>query len=122
MKVNKMFPSKFLTKDDVKDFSQPVVFRIDRIEIEEVQNEDGKEDKPVLYFDENDSKPLILNKTNAETLAAEFGPDSDSWVGSSIELFVDPNIRFGKQRIGGIRVRLPEAPKEESIQEKKAPF
>lgn len=102
MKLNEMFPSRFLTKDDV---AVPKVFQIDSIEIEEVENEDGKESKPILYFQEKESKPLILNKTNAQTLEEEFGKDSEDWRGHSIELYVDPSIKFGSRKIGGIRLR-----------------
>lgn len=104
MKVSRMFPSKYLSKDDLPE---PEVFTIDTVEMDLIQNEDGKEEKPILYF-ADDRKPLILNKTNAEILASEFGPDSDDWVGQDIELYVDPSIRFGKQKIGGIRVRVPD--------------
>ena len=106
-----MYPSKYLSKDDLE---KPEIFTIDTVTMEEVQNEDGKDEKPILYFTDDGSKPLILNKTNAETLAAEFGQESDEWTGRVIELYVDPNIRFGKQRIGGIRVRTPDTSERET--------
>jgi len=112
MKVGKMFPSKFLSKDDLVE---PIVFTVDTVVMEEVQNEDGKEEKPILYFFGNDVKPLILNKTNAETLEKEFGSDSDDWEGKNIEVYVDPSIRFGKKLIGGIRVRIPDTSKAAEV-------
>lgn len=112
MKVSRMFPSKYLSKDDL---SKPEVFRIETVEMDLVQNEDGKEEKPILYFADNKGKPLILNKTNAEILAGEFGPDSEDWAGQEIELYVDPSIRFGKQKIGGIRVRIPDTSTKEAV-------
>jgi hypothetical protein len=85
------------------------------VEIEEVQNEDGKEDKPILYFTNAEFKPLILNKTNATTLEEAFGSDSKNWEGNLIELYVDPNVSFGKKRLGGIRIRIPDTPEVEEV-------
>jgi hypothetical protein len=53
------------------------------------------------------SKPMILNKTNAVTIARSYGPDSVGWVGKSIEIHHDPNVMLGRERVGGIRVRIP---------------
>jgi hypothetical protein len=110
MKLNEMFPSRFLSKDDLVE---PIVFTIDTVVMEEVQSEDGKENKPILYFYGVDEKPLILNKTNAETLEKKFGSDSKDWENKEIEVYVDPKIRFGKKVIGGIRVRIPDTSKVE---------
>jgi len=109
MKISKMFPSKYLSKDDLQ---KPETFTIDMIEMDVVQPEEGKtEEKPIVYFTDDGSKPLILNRTNADFLAEHFGDDSEKWVGHLIELFVDPNVSFGKKKIGGIRVRTPDTSK-----------
>lgn len=63
--------------------------------------------KPVLRF--RDAKPLVLNKENWQTIVDLYGDDSDNWQGHWIELHVDPNVRFGGKRVGGIRVK-PEKP------------
>jgi hypothetical protein len=111
MKVSKMFPSKYLSKDDLET---PEVFTIDSVEMDDVQTEDGKtEEKPIIYFTDDGSKPLILNRTNAEYLAESFGQDSEEWGGKVIELYIDPSVSFGKKRIGGIRVRTPDTSKAE---------
>ena len=103
MKMHEMFPSRFLSKDDL-----PVsrVFTIEETLMEEVESEEGKSDKPIIYFEE--SKPLVLNKTNAEILKELYGEDSDLWVGKKVEAYVDPSVRFGTKKIGGIRLKKPE--------------
>jgi len=112
MKVAVMFPSKYLSKDDLE---KPEIFTIDTVELDEVRTEEGKtEEKPILHFTDDESKPLILNRTNAEYLAECFGLDSDTWGGKVIELYVDPSVSFGKKRIGGIRVRIPNTPAAEA--------
>jgi hypothetical protein len=103
MHMNDLFPSKFLSKDDLGD---PKVFTIESVVKELVQTEEGKSEKAVVYFGE-DTKPFILNKTNGEILFSELGGDTDEWEGRKVELFVDPNVRFGTKKTGGIRVRVP---------------
>lgn len=115
MRMSELFPSKYFSKDDLPE---PETFTIDECVREEVKNEEGTELKSVLYFSEPDSKPLILNKTNGETIAKIYGDESDEWVGKPIELFVDENVRFGSKKTGGIRVRQPQSPGNE----KEAPF
>ena len=46
------------------------------------------ERKDVVHFEETGIRPLVLNKTNAETLAQLFGDDSNGWPGGAIELYV----------------------------------
>ena len=45
----------------------------------------GEEEKLVLAFSGND-RPLVLNKTNATTLAELYGPETDAWEGKAIKL------------------------------------
>jgi hypothetical protein len=37
-------------------------------------------------------------------LLAAWGDDSDVWVGRRATLFQDPNVRFGRDVVGGIRI------------------
>jgi hypothetical protein len=67
--------------------------------------------KWVLNFKEPDVKPLVLNKTNGESIARITGSDdSDDWTGAVIVLYYDPNVSFGGKLVGGIRVRAPKKP------------
>ena len=104
MKIRDMFPSKYLSKEDL---TKSRVLTIESVVMEEVESEDGKVEKPVCYWKEKDSKPLILNRTNGEVLRERCGDDSEQWIGKQIEVYVDLSIRFGNKKIGGIRVRLP---------------
>ena len=53
-----------------------------------------EEEKYLLYFDETD-KALILNKTNAKTIAALYGPETDSWGGNRITIHPEQVRAFG---------------------------
>ena len=46
-------------------------------------------------------KGLVLNDTNLEIIEMGFGPSTDDAIGGQVILFVDPNVRFGGQRVGG---------------------
>jgi hypothetical protein len=45
---------------------------------------EGKFDRPVLGFD--DGTQLSLNATNNRVLVGAYGPESDNWIGKTIEL------------------------------------
>jgi len=42
--------------------------------------------------------------TMLRVLLTAWGDDSDTWVGRRVQLFHDPNVRFGKEAVGGIRI------------------
>jgi hypothetical protein len=44
------------------------------------------------------------SKTDRRVLAAAWGTESDRWVGQWVHLYRDPEVRFGGQAVGGIRV------------------
>lgn len=104
MKLNDLYPSNYLKKEDV---TTPVVATIKLVVQEEITGDHGKELKPVMHFTAL-LKPLILNRGNGETVAALYGDDTDAWVGRPIEIYADPSIMFGGKRVGGVRVRAPQ--------------
>ena len=64
-----------------------------------------KDDKPVMHFVEQ-VKPLILNSTNFKTLTKLFkSPYIEDWTGKQITLYGDPTVTFGKEVVGGVRIR-----------------
>jgi hypothetical protein len=58
-------------------------------------------------------KKLVCNVTNFKAIAKKTGkPDSDDWVGETIDLWFNPDIEFGGDIVGGIRLMTaqPQAP------------
>jgi hypothetical protein len=102
MKLNDIYPSAWLKASDLGD--TPLVLTIDRIEMAEMQ--DGNR-KPALYFQEED-KGLILNKTNANAIAAVYGDDTDDWLQQKIQLISVPTD-FQGRTVDAIRVRVRQA-------------
>ena len=52
------------------------------------------------------AKPLVLNMTNCEVVANIVGTDDFAqWANTTVEIYVDPTVKFGTERRGGIRIR-----------------
>lgn len=98
--------SNFLTKDDA---GKGILVTI-RACVEENVAAQGApvEQKWCLLFNEVE-KPLVLNSTNAQIIAAITGSENtDDWTGHKIVLYNDPNISFQGKLTGGIRARAPK--------------
>jgi hypothetical protein len=99
MREDEAFPSTFLRTADVKDRPRNAV--ISHVALETVGQGADAKTKPVLFLE--DDRPLVLNRTNWETLADAFGPDSDDWEGCEIRLYA-AKTRYAGKPIDGIRV------------------
>lgn len=100
--VNEMFPSRFLKAQDLEGQEVEAVIK----EIEETELDD--ESKYVVTFVDA-SKGLVLNKTNATSIAARYGDETDAWLGKPIILYPDRTPMGGKI-VDCIRVRVPADP------------
>ena len=66
----------------------------------------GPPDQPVhLHNAEFPGRPYKPGKSMRRVLIAAWGTDAAQYVGKRIQLFGDPTIRFGKEAVGGIRIR-----------------
>lgn len=86
-----------LKADDLKGKEWPMTVE----KIDEYQFDDGK--KLILNFAATD-KSLILNKTNARTIADMHGQDPEGWKGKEIILY-PTTTTFGDQTVPCVRVR-----------------
>ena len=49
---------------------------------------------------------MILNATNSKMVAKITGsPFLEDWGGVSVEIYVDHNVRFGRETVEGLRIR-----------------
>lgn len=104
-KMSEMFPSRFLKAGDLPP-GREVPLQIDGITLEEIQGED--EARPCLSF-RGQTKLLVLNRTNANTLAERFGDDSGSWIGKTVAAFAT-SCQFGGRTVPCLRLRVPLPP------------
>jgi hypothetical protein len=96
------FPSKYLKAADLEGKEVPVKIR--EFKLENVAGEGRPpENKPVAYFEGKD-KGVVLNKTNADTLALLFGDDTDLMVGQTVVLF-PTTVSFQGKTVDAIRMK-----------------
>lgn len=95
-----------------------------KMEIKEVVEEEigqEKDRKLVVYFRGTD-KGLVLNATNANTLAEAYGDDTDNWSRKVVKLYT-AWTEFGGRRVKGLRVDAeaagdqPPQPKTSPVQQ-----
>lgn len=98
--INEAFPSQFLKASDLQ--GRQVTVAIDRAEYEKI----GDDRKLILFF-QGKQKGMVLNKTNANNIAALYGPDTDNWNGEEITLF-EAMVDFQGKTVPAIRVRAPQ--------------
>jgi len=104
-KIGEMKNSRFLTQHDVGEDGRVVT--VANVEQQNVAPENQpKELKWVMHFEEEWAKPLVLNRVNTELAAKVLkSDDTDDWAGKQIVAYQDPTINYGGKVIGGIRVR-----------------
>jgi len=67
-----------------------------------MENEKGAKEKGVIHFKETD-RGFVVNRTNAEALAAMFGRETEAWIGKRVKLAAI-EVQFGTEKVPGIRV------------------
>ena len=104
MLISRAFPSAYIKAEDLQDTAHSLI--MDRVKVEEV----GDDTKPVLYF-RGAKKGLALNKTNANTISAAYGEETDDW--SAQEIILYPTMTdFQGRQTPCIRVRIPDHQEE----------
>lgn len=103
MNVDTMFPSKYIGAADLQGRSHVVTMA--NVVMEEIKSRQGTQNKPVLYF-QGKEKGLVLNMTNANSIAELYGKDTDNWRGQAIELY-PTRVQFGSEMVDAIRITAP---------------
>ena len=109
MNINQTFPSKWIKASDL----QGRTFKLTIHDVTLEQFQDGTQ-KPAVWFVGRE-KAMILNKTNAETIAAMYGEETDTWKGRELEVF-SMKVQGPNGIVDGIRVRIPDAPQPQQLE------
>jgi arabinogalactan endo-1,4-beta-galactosidase len=99
LRISEAFPSNYLRATDLQ--GRNIKVTIDRIEMEEI----GDDRKPILYF-VGKEKGVVLNKTNANNIAAAYGDNTDDWQGAEVVLY-EAMVDFQGKTVAAIRIRIP---------------
>lgn len=67
---------------------------------------DSSTPQPVhIHYEGDKGKPYKPSKGMGRILEAVWGMDYSKWAGHSLELYRDENVRFGRDLVGGIRIK-----------------
>jgi len=128
----RVFKSDHLGVADLEDYieqGRPLIFTIKEVKQYLIDPKDknsgivvaGKRTScNIAYFNESDVKPMVINSINSKRISS-FNDNSsfvDDWANTVIELYIDENVKLGKDTVGGFRVKTQQ-PK---IEAKKKPI
>lgn len=65
----------------------------------------GSAEQPVNIHLEGFPRPWRPGKSMRRVLAACWGTDASKYVGRRVQLYCDPEVVFGKEKVGGTRIR-----------------
>lgn len=106
-RISDMIESKYLKQSDVEEDTVVTVEKVGKANV--AREGDEPEYKWLVRFTEF-KKPMVLNSTNIKRLAkACDSENSDDWAGKQVVLFVDPDVEFGGNVVGGLRIRAHKA-------------
>ena len=94
--------SKYLKKADVDDSAVVTIQALKKVNV--ARDDEPPEYKWTMKFAEFD-KPLVMNVTNLKRAGKALGEDTADWLNKRIEIYVDPDIEFGGEITGGLRLR-----------------
>ena len=89
MNVNEIYRSSYMRADDLKGRTGKYTISACKAEVV------GEDKRLVLAFSNNDI-PLVLNKTNANSLAELYGSETGEWEGKAIKLVPSTTSYQGK--------------------------
>jgi hypothetical protein len=109
MNASDLFPpSEYLKSEDIEEAGGEMQLTVKGVSRKEYEEEDGtKTVKGLLTFNET-SKKLSLNVTNTHAMMTMYGEkDIDRvWLGKTVILYVDPNVKNKGKIVKGLRIRL----------------
>lgn len=114
------FDSPYLSSADIVE---PIVLTIARVTLEMDRTKKTKDLFNTAWFAEKEIrpgeklKPMILNATNSKTMKELTGqPFIEDWAGTRVTVYVDHNVKFGKETMEGLRIhkKRPSEPSQET--------
>jgi len=119
MRLNEVFPSKYLKAEDLADGIGG--YRRVTVMIRETVMQDlGDERKAIVYFRGKD-KGLVLNRTNADELQTITGSDdTDDWNGHRVMIYVE-RVPFQGKKVPALRICAADDAQAANVAARNAP-
>ncbi len=65
----------------------------------------ASDEQPIsVHYEGENGRPFRPCKTMRKVLIFAWGPDGREWIGRSMQVYNDPQVRFGGAEVGGIRI------------------
>ena len=74
------------------------------IRVTDVRIGSGDEQPVHVHYEGENGRPFKPCKTMRKVLILGWGPDGRDWIGKSMTLYNDPQVKFGGAEVGGIRI------------------
>jgi hypothetical protein len=104
----KAFDSPYLSSADIVE---PTALTVAYVRLEPDHTKKTKDLFNTAHFVEKELrpgeklKPMILNATNSKMMKNLTGtPFIEEWVNFRVTVYVDPNVKFGKESVEGLRI------------------
>ena len=97
---------------NAEDFGEAKTFTIGKVSVV------AGEQPVTIGLRETPEKHYRPCKTMTRVLLAMWGYDGEAWIGQRIALYVDPDVRFGSDRTGGLRISHASIAKKIVVQVK----
>ena len=114
----KAFDSPYLSSADIVE---PTILTVSHVTLELDRTKKTKDRFNTAWFVEKELrpgeslKPMILNATNSKTMKdLAQSPFIDDWNNVRVTIYVDRNVKFGKETMEGLRIH-PKAPGKKVI-------
>jgi hypothetical protein len=114
----KAFDSPYLSSADIVE---PTVLTISRVKLEPDRTKKTKDQFNTAHFAERELrpgealKPMILNASNSKTMRGLTGSAFlEDWIDIQVTIYVDHNVRFGKETVEGLRIS-PHKPEKKRL-------
>lgn len=114
----KAFDSPYLSSADIVE---PTVLTVQRVTLETDRTKKTKDKFNTAYFVEREIrpgeklKPMILNATNSKMMKTITGSAFiEDWNDVRITVYVEQNIKFGKDHVEGLRI-APKSPERKRL-------
>ena len=101
---------------EVIDISQTIIPKSDQLNAEQLLSDNltitvtrvevgSSAEQPVsVYYEGDKGRPYKPCKTMRKLLAYAWSSNAAEWVGRSMTLYNDPDVKFGGEMVGGIRI------------------
>lgn len=114
----KAFDSPYLSSADIVE---PTVLTVSHVRLEADKTKKTKDLFNTAFFVESELrpgeklKPMVLNASNSKTMKNLVGsPFIDDWKGVKVTIYVDHNVKFGRETVEGLRIS-PQAPSKRKV-------